>query len=127
MRYLKNKWVLRAIGPILFCIILYRIDLIHLAVLLSKMNLLYLVPAILLLIPLLVIKAWRWLLLMRAQDIGYSLQDSATMYAVSMYIGTITPGRLGDFVKVFYLIRDDHPFGRSFATVLLDKLFDLVG
>ena len=125
MRYLKNRWVLRAVGPILFCIILYRLDLTHLVALLSNINILYLVLAIILFIPLLFVKAWRWQLLMRAQDIRYSLPESITMYAAAVYVGNITPGRLGDFIKVLYLIRDDHPFGRSFVTVLLDKLFDL--
>ena len=125
MRYLKNKWVLRSIGPVLFVIILYRLDLVRLIALLSNINPLYFVPAILLFIPLLVVKAWRWQLLMRAQEIEYSLKDSAIMYAAAMYIGAISPGRIGDFVKVFYLIRDDYSFGKSFATVLLDRLFDL--
>ena len=126
MRYLTNKWVLRAIGPVLFCIILFRIDLPQLAELLSKINPLYIILAVILFVPLIIVKAWRWQLLMNAQGIGYSLLDSSVMYAAAMYIGVITPGRLGDFVKVFYLVKDDHPFGRSFATVLLDRLFDLV-
>ena len=126
MRYLTNKWVLRAIGPVLFCIILFRIDLPQLAELISKINPLYIILAVILFVPLIIVKAWRWQLLMNAQGIGYSLLESSVMYSAAMYIGVITPGRLGDFVKVFYLVKDEHPFGRSFATVLLDRLFDLV-
>lgn len=126
MHYLRNKWLLRVIGPVLFGIILYRLDLTDLASLLANINPLYLILAVILFVPLIIVKAWRWKLLMKAQDINYSLLESSTMYAAAMYIGVITPGRLGDFVKVFYLIREDHPFGRSFATVLLDRLFDLV-
>jgi len=63
---------------------------------------------------------------MRAQDIDYPLKDSTIMYAAALYIGAITPGRIGDFIKVFYLKGDKHPFGKSFATVLLDRLFDLL-
>ena len=68
----------------------------------------------------------RWQLLMKAQNINYSLKDSTIMYAAALYIGALTPGRIGDFIKVFYLKGDGHPFGKSFATVLLDRLFDLI-
>ena len=125
MHYLKNKWILRSIGLILFAIILTRLDLAELAVLLANINPIYLAPALLLFIPLLVIKAMRWQLLMKAQDIGYSLRDSTIMYAAAMYIGVITPGRMGDFIKIFYLKGDNYPFGKSFATVLQDRLFDI--
>ena len=82
--------------------------------------------ALSLIIPLLVIKALRWRLLMKAQNIDYSLKDSTLMYVAATYIGAITPGRIGDFIKIFYLKGDDYPFGKSFATVLLDRLFDLI-
>lgn len=124
--HLKKKWILRSIGLILFAIILSRLDLTEVITLLSNINPLYLVPALLLFIPLVIIKARRWQLLMRAQEIEYSLKDSTIMYAAAMYIGAMTPGRVGDFIKVSYLKEDDYPFGKSFATVLLDRLFDLV-
>jgi len=63
---------------------------------------------------------------MKAQNIDYSLKDSTIMYAAAMYIGALTPGRIGDFIKIFYLKGDNYPFGKAFATVLLDRLFDLV-
>ena len=124
--HLKSKWILRSIGLILFVIILSKLNLTEIGALLSNINLYYLAPALLLFIPLLVTKAMRWQLLMDAQDIDYSLKDSTIMYAAAMYIGAITPGRIGDFIKVFYLKGDNYPFGKSFATVLQDRLFDLV-
>ena len=124
--HLKNKWIFRSIGLILFVIILSKLNLTEIGALLSNINLYYLAPALLLFIPLLVTKAMRWQLLMKAQNIDYSLKDSTIMYAAAMYIGALTPGRIGDFIKVFYLKGDNYPFGKSFATVLQDRLFDLV-
>ena len=123
--HLKNKWIFRSIGLILFIIILSKLNLTKIIALLSNINPFYLALALLLFIPLLVIKAMRWQLLMNAQNIEYSLKDSTIMYAAALYIGALTPGRIGDFIKVFYLKGDGHPFGKSFATVLLDRLFDL--
>ena len=122
---LKNKWIFRSIGLILFVIILSRLNLTEIVALLSNINPFYLAAALLLFIPLLVTKAMRWRLLMNAQNITYSLKDSTIMYAAALYIGALTPGRIGDFIKVLYLKEDGYPFGKSFATVLLDRLFDL--
>lgn len=126
MLSLKNKWIFRSIGLILFIIILSKLNLTKIIALLSNINPFYLVAALLFFIPLFVIRAIRWQLLMKAQDIEYSLKDSTLMYVAALYIGAITPGRIGDFIKVFYLKGDKHPFGKSFATVLLDRLFDLI-
>ena len=126
MHLLKSKWIFRSIGLILFVIILSRLNLTEIVALLSNINPYYLAAALLLFIPLLVIKAMRWQLLMRAQNITYSLKDSTIMYAAALYIGALTPGRIGDFIKIFYLKEDGHPFGKAFATVLLDRLFDLI-
>jgi len=124
--HLKKKWILRSVGLILFVIILSKLNLAKIIALLLNINPFYLAAALLLIIPMLVIKAMRWQLLMKAQNIDYSLKDSALMYAAATYIGAITPGRIGDFIKVLYLKGDGYPFGKSFATVLLDRLFDLI-
>ena len=124
--HLKNKWIFRSIGLILFVIILSKLDLAEIIALLSDLSMFYLVAALILFFPLLVTKAMRWQLLMKAQHINYSLKDSTIMYAAALYVGALTPGRLGDFIKVLYLKEDGYPFGKSFATVLLDRLFDLV-
>ena len=123
--HLKNKWIFRSVGLILFAIILSKLNLTKIIALLSNINPFYLALALLLFVPLLVIKTMRWQLLMKVQNIDYSLKDSTIMYAAALYIGAITPGRLGEFIKIFYLKEDGHPFGKSFATVLMDRLFDL--
>ena len=124
--HLRNKWMFRAIGLILFVIILSKLNLTEIIALLSNINPFYFILANLLFIPLLITKAMRWRLLMKAQHIFYSLKDSTIIYAAAIYFGGITPGNIGDFIKVFYLKGDGYPFGKSFATVLSDRLFDLI-
>ena len=124
--HLKKKWIFRSIGLILFVIILSKLNLTEIIALLSNINPFYFILANLLFIPLLITKAMRWQLLMKAQDIDYSLKDSTIMYAAAIYFGGITPGNIGDFIKVFYLKGDGYPFGKSFASVLSDRLFDLI-
>ena len=124
--YLTNKWLLHLFGIFLFVFILSRIDLEETLKILSNTDLVYLSAALILIVPLILTKACRWQFLMRIQDINYSLRDSFLMYSTGMFIGIITPGKLGDFIKILYLQKDGHSFGKSFVSVFIDRLFDLV-
>src|SRR5258708_4362192 len=55
-----------------------------------------------------------------------SVWNCFLIYMSTLYLGNLTPGRAGDFAKVFYL-KDDLGFstGSSMASVLVDRVFDL--
>jgi len=78
-----------------------------------------------LLLPFILAKAWRWNFLMKRQNIHYSLKDSFLIYSVGTSLGMLTPGRLGDLIKVIYLKNDRYSLGRSLTNVVLDRLFDI--
>tara|TARA_Y100001980_G_C14547228_1_gene327672 strand:- start:1921 stop:2625 length:705 start_codon:yes stop_codon:yes gene_type:complete len=45
----------------------------------------------------------------------------------ALYIGFVTPGRLGEFVKVIYVKNDKNvSYGKGFSSVLIDRFFDFV-
>jgi uncharacterized protein (TIRG00374 family) len=47
-------------------------------------------------------------------------------YFGSLFVGFLTPGRLGEFVKAMYVSQDDNvSFAKAFSSVLADRLFDL--
>ena len=126
MHYLKNKWTIRLFGLFIFFIILLNIDVSKILQILIDTDLLYLSMALALITPQIVMKAWRWQLLMRMQNINYSLKDTALAYFAGLFMGTITPGRLGDFIKVLYIQNRGHSFGKSFVSVFVDRTFDLL-
>ena len=96
----------RFIGLLVLFLILYLIDLKKLFINLSGINSSYLFLSIILNIPHLYFKSLRWNLLLRQQAIFYSKTESFLIYMSSLYIGFLTPGRLGEFVKVLYLRND---------------------
>ena len=122
---LKNI-ILKLIGIILFMFILTKIDLKSFFNLLRDINLYYFISAALLLFPMLFIKAYRWNYLKKTQDINYKLSDSILMYGSGIYIGLLTPGRIGDFIKVLYLKNDGNSVGKSFVSVFIDRIADLL-
>ena len=117
--------MLRIFGIVIFVFIVLNIDLAATFQILAHVNTVFLTVAVVLIFPQIIMRAWRWQLLMKMQSITYSLKDASTVYFAGLFIGTITPGRLGDFIKVQYLRNAGHSMGKSFLSVLIDRLFDL--
>ena len=123
MKFLKKYSFL--IGLVIFPLIIAKLDFLKLVDILSKIDYLYLILALLLSFPLLIIKGYRWNYLKKKQKIYYKLKESILMYGVGSYLGIITPGRLGDLSKIIYLKKDHYSSGKSSVSVILDRLFDL--
>lgn len=89
-------------------------------------------PARLLVFPVLVgvvlwIKGMRWYALIRAVGLDYSMRQSVRLWAIGFCAGAVTPGKVGDAVRAFYLSRDTgSSLGVSLLTVFMDRLMDLV-
>ena len=86
----------------------------------------FLIIAFLLLVPVYLIKAWRWKFMLRLQGIHYPYRDAFLGFWSSNFIAFVTPGRLGEVAKAFYLMKDKGlPFSSSLPTVVFDRLFDM--
>lgn len=69
----------------------------------------------------------RWWYLMYSQKIYYPVSKSFLAYFGSMYIGFLTPGRLGEFIKAIHVSVDSGvSTGQALSSVLADRLFDLL-
>lgn len=128
MQYQKYRYIgIGAFIGLFICIlILLKIDLIKTVDILLNLNVYYLAAALAAMIPYFFIINCRWNMIMKTQEIEYSFKDSLIMYAIGFSAGVITPGKFGEFIKVFYLKNDGHPVGKSFLVTLLDRLFDLI-
>ena len=63
---------------------------------------------------------------MKSQAIYYPIKDAFLAYFGSLFIGFMTPGRLGEFVKALHVSNDYNvKIGLAFSSVLADRLFDL--
>jgi len=113
------------IGIIIFILIIYRADLLKLADILSEINYYYLILAYSLVPLILLTKAYRWNYLKKKQKIIYKLKNSFLIYCVGVYLGILTPGRLGELSKIAYLKNKQCSVGKASVNVLLDRLADL--
>ncbi|MGK3968894.1 lysylphosphatidylglycerol synthase transmembrane domain-containing protein [Sorangium sp. So ce118] len=72
------------------------------------------------------LKVVRWDALLRARDIRYPLRRAWSAYLTSLYVGMLTPGRVGDVLRIRYLRHDlGVPYAEGLATVVMDRLCDL--
>jgi uncharacterized protein (TIRG00374 family) len=63
--------------------------------------------------------------MIRTQGIKLSEWQAFTYYAASMFCGIVTPGRVGEAIKIFYLTENGITSGRATLSVVLDRLFDV--
>lgn len=114
------------IGPILLVLLLWQVDFSALAQALHNATISLFVVALLLNVPLILLKSLRWQGLMSSQRISYPTTQAYLAYHGSIFIGLLTPGRLGEFVKALHISQDcGVSVGEAFASVLVDRIFDL--
>ncbi|MCP4537684.1 MAG: flippase-like domain-containing protein [Chloroflexi bacterium] len=116
----------RLIGLLVLVVVLVKADLGKALVVLVDVRLSLLLLAIIANLPQLGLKALRWHFLLRMQGVSYKFKHAVLAYFASFYIGILTPGRLGEFVKAFYLKQETGiTIGEAVSSVLVDRLFDL--
>ncbi len=121
-----KKYLPIIIGLGLFCFILYKVDLVSTWNLLKQANLGFCLICLLSFLTMVYIKGIRWSYLLKMQGQKYSVWNCFLIYMGSLFWGNVTPGRVGDFIKVFYLQEDlKMPVAKAMPSVLVDRVFDL--
>lgn len=125
---LALRWGLRLMGPTLLAYILWRNqDILPLIWdTLRHLNWPPMLLAIVLMAPFVLLKAWRWQLILK--DLG---QDApwkrlTLYYLLGIFLGAAMPGQAGDFLKAWYLKEDGHDLGAALLSTVIDRLFDML-
>lgn len=122
----KNfKNYVKIFGLIVFIYILYRIDLGTVFNSMKNAHWPYLTAAFFLLIGFHLLKAIRWQFLLRGKSIDLPLRQCYLIYVIGLYWGLITPGRMGDLIKAYYIKKEGHPFSDGIIVSLMDRILDI--
>ena len=120
MKYIKIFFIL------LFAYILFNIEYHDFFININNIEVIYLLSAFLLNFPLFLLKTARWDYILKNQNIFVSFKALYSYYFSAVFVGIVTPGKIGEFSKVLYLKAKNHlSFGWLFSSVFLDRLFDL--
>ena len=124
-RILQSRWVFRLIGIGIFVLILTRIDLDQLYQTLRTIDPLFLLLSLVLQAVALVVTTFRWQLIMHRLEIYVPFRHCVIQQLIGTAAGVITPGQLGEFIKVLYLGSYGYAVPESALSVVVDRLFDL--
>jgi hypothetical protein len=81
---------------------------------------------VLLNVPVVHLKVERWRDLLAARGYHYPLGRSYAAVLSSLYLGMLTPGRVGDVLRIQYVRHEiDVPYAEGLATTLMDRFCDL--
>ena len=117
---------IRLIGLAILVFILLKIDLKATLAALADLHWSYLLLAVAANLPLFGLKAWRWQEMLKMQGISYPWRDAFLAFVAGLFLGLVTPGRVGEMSKALYLKQDQGvPVSVGLANVLMDRLFDL--
>jgi hypothetical protein len=118
--------ILSLIGIALFIIILSQIDLGSLINILSHINILFLVLALMVNCIAIILKSLKWKIIVNSVKQDFSLTESVRAFLVGFSFSTITPAKLGDFIRVLYVNDERCGIGKCISTVVIDRLIDIV-
>lgn len=123
----RKKLALRLGGLLLLLFFLWKLNLNlgQIAKTLWEANEWLVLPSVLLIFPIVGLKAWRWRLIMTDLGIKISSKEAFRLYGLGLATGSFTPGQLGDAIKAFYLRDKGFSLGSGLLSVVLDRLFDL--
>ena len=119
-------WLLRLLGIVLLGFLLARLDLGQVYAVMRGANPLLIVAAMGAIPLLILVKTVRWRGVLRAQGVHYRTGPAFLAYFGSLFVGLLTPGRLGEFVKTVHVSQEcGVSTAHAFSSVLVDRLFDL--
>ncbi len=114
------------VGIIILALILLNLDIAKIISILLGINLGLFSVGVLLDLSSAVLKAKKWQILVNAETRVLSFAKSVEYFFIGFFLSVLTPGRVGDLARAFYLKRETNSLGGALSTVILDRLIDIV-
>lgn len=122
----KYRGWLRLAGVVLLValVLFFKVDLRETFAILANANPALVALSVLGFIPFLAVKAWRWQIILRDLGVSIPFREAIRLYALGLGAGMITPGQVGDAIKIAYF--RERGFGQSLISVIFDRLWDVL-
>lgn len=126
IKSLRNGWIFRLIGVVVFIVILCQINLNELLRTIKQIDPFWLLFSLVMQGIALLIATFRWKVVMEFLNICVPYGKSVIHQLIGTGMALVTPGQLGEFVKVLYHRNLGFPVPESALSVILDRLYDLL-
>ncbi|MGB0590916.1 MAG: lysylphosphatidylglycerol synthase transmembrane domain-containing protein [Myxococcota bacterium] len=121
-----TRWLLKLLGPALLVALVLTTEVDAIVSALRRADPARFAQATGLWVVIAALKAWRWQQLLAAQSIPLPYGRALHWYVAGLFLGGVSPGRLGELIKVTFIRDLGHPMGRALFSSVLDRLFDLL-
>ena len=127
----KVKLILPFIGLIILVYIFYSLDIHKIITAFLSIEPIFVIYALLLTIPLLLIRNTVWQIILKEQKITVGFFSSLKIYLIGVFYGSISPGYYGQLMRIPYLKeKTSEPFGKLFINTIIETFihsFSLFG
>jgi len=124
-----KKYSLLALGIAIIALLLWWAGLERVVEILKGASVEYLLLAGIMYILGLVTWGLRWRVLLNALDVRVSFDKILLALLAGIFVNNVTPGARGggEPVRMYFLAKEtDKPYGQVFATVMMDRILDLI-
>ena len=121
-REVLARHAMRFIGILIFVILLSNVDLSLIVDLTTSLDLSIALLAVLLVIPIVLLKGARWYVLSRSLGIRLKISEAVDGLCIAQMTSFTLPGALGDLVRVPYLKCRGNTTDRSLMSIFLDAV-----
>ncbi len=120
-------YALHAIGFILLYLVLRNFNWASFKELFSSFSVFQFLIGLGILLTVYMIKSLRWFFINRIFDIKISYGNTLVFFLASGFLSVITPGRIGEFSKIFFLTRKTGVSNlKATSSVILDRVWDVL-
>ena len=124
---MNRAFFFRFLGIILFIYVVSKINLAELSAVFKQIRLDYFLIGVLFLIFSFLIRIVRWRILVESIASPLSFGTSASMVSKGLFFGSVVPGRLGEFWRARYLVKESGVTGgQAFYIAFIDRISDIL-
>ncbi len=114
-----------AAGGLLFALILHS-DPAAIARTLANSNIIFVLGAMAITATIILVKIVRWQIILESIKIKLPIMQIAGPYTASLFVSNITPGRVGEPIRSYYLKKTHgHSITSTLPSVVLERLLDI--
>lgn len=113
------------IGILIFLLILTRIDIPSLIAIFVSINVFYLCLAVAVNGVAVMMKSFKWKIIVNTVQPEFSLFASVRAFLIGFSFSVMTPAKLGDLIRAYYVRDENCTTGRALSTVVTDRLIDI--
>jgi glycosyltransferase 2 family protein len=118
-------WLIKSLGVSLFIYILTNVNWEICFVEISKISIFSFLIALTMIQLGYLIKAKRWQVVLSHYKVEIPIWKLYKIFSIGTFLGLITPGKIGDFGRLFY-IKNDIDIKKGLSSLFIDRIFDLI-